>query len=318
MELHQSTLNTAQTCLKKYKYRYLEGLEREEEVNQTLLLGTATHKALEWYYQDYPNTNPLDYLDKLRRRYRRLSEENKEILEGMLRSYGIYSRANDPDLIGEVIATEYDFEVTVVNIDEEPTEHTLAGTVDLVFRDTEGNLCLADHKTRTRLMDDKDYLSIDNQLLMYSYALSREFDEKVEKFYYNTILKKSPSEPRVLKSGKLSKSKRIRSLPSIVIKAIKDHHDGSVPVDYRGLISSQFDKMDKKGNPFVDRIEVEHTMDQLINFEEDIYLKIKELSEREYFPAQPGKYKCKYCSYLQICISDSKNGDKEFLKSFFK
>jgi len=313
MELHQSTLKTAETCLRKYKYRYVEGLDNDTPI-QVLLLGTAFHKGAEWYYEDR-DTNPLDHFSKLKRRFSELSEDNKEILGGMLQSYGIFARKNDPQLIDEVIAIEYHFEVPVVDAEGQETEHTLAGTVDLVFRDPQGNLCFLDHKTRTRLKDDEDYLKIDNQMLMYDYALSREFDERVEACYYNTILKKVPSTPRVLKSGNLSKSKRVMSLPGIVIKAIKNHHNGSVPKEFKDLISSQFEKIEDKGSPFVERIEIRHTMQQLINFEETIYKKVEELAQRDYFPQQPGKYKCEYCDYTQICIAHQRDEDEDFLKS---
>lgn len=313
MELHQSTLNTYETCERKFQYRYLEGLGAGS-TNQTLLLGTAFHKGLEWYYEDYPKANPLDYLSSLKRRYRELSDENKEILRGMLQAYGYYSRANDPELIKKVVATEYEFEVPVVGPDEEEIDHTLAGTVDLIIRNHDDEIVVIDHKTRTRLEDDKDYLSIDNQVLLYTYVLSQEFGEIVDNFIYNTVLKKAPRKPKVLKSGNLSKSKRLKSLPEIVIKAIKDHYDGSVPVGYKDLISSQF----QKGNTFVKRINVPISFDQLVNFEENIYYKIQEIEDKDKFFRQPGKYKCKYCDFLQVCVADSKNGDAEFLKSFLK
>ena len=81
---------------------------------------------------------------------------------------------------------------------------TISGRADLIIKDVHGDLWVVDHKTSASYTPYMPGLDVDEQLTGYMYLCWKKLGIVPKGVIYNVLLKKIPSPPRVLKSGKLS------------------------------------------------------------------------------------------------------------------
>lgn len=224
-----SKLNTYRRCPRRYRFKYVEGLDRKKKVVQ-LERGTWLHSLLEEYY------NGRDWLAKhkqLTKEFYNLFEEERIDLGDMpadcLRIMKAYLRTyQDDSKRYNVIDTELDETVTM------PGGLKLRIIVDLILEDKRTGLLFAwDHKSRENFESGENML-LDPQLTRYYYGLQRLGYKPLGGVGYNELRTKPPTVPALLKRGGLSQAKNIDTDVHTYMTAIRKH--GLDPSDYADLL----------------------------------------------------------------------------------
>lgn len=211
-------------CRKKYDYTWVQNLEPKKR-NEKLTIGSAIHKFLEFWYLEHrledaveamlvyidDNTADMDDAERI---------ELKELAEGVCRHYVDHYHL---EWEYTVKAVELPFSIPQVIQDGDKEIHTnYTGTIDLLVEDTDGKLWFMDHKTTASLDIYDKNSDMDRQISRYWYALEK-LGYKIEGFIYNIILKDVPVEPRLLKSGQLSKDRSQKTTAILYRQAIEKH-----------------------------------------------------------------------------------------------
>ena len=130
-ELHvsYSQIFTYLSCPLKFKFQYVEQ-RPQEQVSIALPFGSAIHTGIERYYRSIKKETPDQ-------------ETTIEMGKGLLQAFyeGI-------DLTGfKVVDVELPLIARLYTDEGEPTDLTIAGIIDLVLMDAEGNIIAVDNKT---------------------------------------------------------------------------------------------------------------------------------------------------------------------------
>lgn len=172
-------------CGLKYRYQYVER-RKPERISISLPFGKAIHSALERHYRGVQKgiTEPLGVLEDI----------FAEQLAGEIQSteVPVIFKKETPDLASaitmgrnmlrvfhteadlgdaEVVAVELPLSATLYSGEASATEYQLVGVIDLLLRDSQGNLIVVDHKTASQA---KIQAAVDSdlQLTAYSYLLT--------------------------------------------------------------------------------------------------------------------------------------------------
>lgn len=297
-----SKLNTYRRCPRKYRFKYVEGLEAKAKVVQ-LERGTWLHALLQAYY------NGEDWKEKhkeLTKVFYNLFEEERVDLGDMpkdclriMRAYLRYYRDDFDRYV--VVDTELDETVTL------PSGLKMRIIVDLVLEDKRSGLLFAwDHKSRENL-ESVDNMLIDPQLTRYYYGLERLGYTPLGGVGYNELRTKPPTVPAVLKRGGLSKAKNIDTDVYTYMKAIRDHDLN--PADYSETLqliaTRQKDKFFKrtilpKDPPILKMMmkETRQTAAEIVSAE-----------RQDRFPRTHDK-SCKWmCQFKNICLAELHGAD---------
>jgi len=228
--ISNSRLKTYHRCPKKYEFKYIYDLERKQRV-MVLEKGTWLHVLLEEHYSggDWKATHrertiefnnlPEDIRDDLGHD---MPSECARIMSNYLRFW------REEDKQFTVVDTEMDEIVTL------PNGLPFRIIVDLIVEDHRtGLLWPWDHKSRGKL-ESSDNMLLDPQLTNYFTGLRVLGYEPLGGVIYNEIRTKVPTVPRLLKSGKLSKEKKIDTDVYTYYRAIKDN--GLEVDDYRDIL----------------------------------------------------------------------------------
>lgn len=172
-------------CGLKYRFQYVER-RQPERLSISLPFGKAIHASLERYYLGLQRgiTEPLDALEAL----------FAEQLTGEIQvtDVPVLFKKETPDLgsaiamgrnmlkvfheqvdLGdtEVVAVELPLSATLYSGEAKATEYQLVGIIDLLLRDSQGNLIVVDHKTAAQ-QKSQGAVDEDLQLTAYSYLLT--------------------------------------------------------------------------------------------------------------------------------------------------
>lgn len=202
-------------CPKRYDYRWLQNLE-PKQANEKLTIGSAIHKFLELWYSEhraleaidamkeyiYENTKGMDQVD-----IDGMVDLARGVCVNYVQHYGV-----EPDWT--VLAVEKQFSIQLND------GNTYTGTVDMIIEDGDGHVWFIDHKTTNSLDIFDKNSDMDRQISRYWWALE-QLGYKIHGFIYNIILKDVPVEPKVLKSGALSKDKAQKTTYDMYMEAIE-------------------------------------------------------------------------------------------------
>lgn len=299
-------------CRKRYDYRWFQNLE-PKQVSDKLTIGSAIHKFLEAWY--------------LERRF----DESVEVM----REYIIENSAHLEEVqlhdmldLATNVCTNY---VANYGMDENWTvkavelpfsvrldEHTnYVGTIDLVVEDQDGHVWFIDHKT-TAAIDIYDKNSdMDRQISRYWWALE-QLGYNVHGFIYNIILKDFPVEPKVLKSGALSKDKSQKTTAQLYRQAIE--RNGLNEADYADFLQY----LDEQPKEFFRRLKVERTVAErvaAIMEMEDVIDDIRHQKLVQSHYQQARMYRnitkdCHWdCPFKTLCIAEMDGSNADHIRS---
>jgi len=183
MKFNYSALSTAQDCLQKYKYRYIDGIKEPGPESIDLHFGTAMHMGIEAILNgdlDYQDTFNL-YWDSIREQplstgafsWEALKEQSEVFLSRFVRLHA--KKFGKGDL-----------EITLDNGE-------LFGTPDFIG-EYEGVLSVVDFKT-SRSAYIKEKISLNEQMKIYAYLYHKKTLAMPVQLVY-TVFVKFP-EPRI-------------------------------------------------------------------------------------------------------------------------
>ena len=219
-----------------------------------------------------------------------------ELAEKIVRHYYKWAKVNDNF---KVLGTEIPFEIQVAN-------SKWVGKFDGVV-EVGGKYWILEHKTAKQL--STLHVLLDRQISIYVLA-ARKLDIPVEGVIYNVVKKAVPEKPKVLKSGKLSKSLTTNITYDSYLEAI--HELGHDPAMYEDVL----EKLKPLGNPFIKREFVPRTVEASRETLKDIqqteamkYLMI----QHELFPRNPTKDCSWDCPFYDLCLAELEGNDTSVL-----
>lgn len=235
-----SQLFTYSTCSLKYKFQYVEQ-RQPERISANLPFGNAIHAALEFYYTDVLKTGLQPQVEHMLEVFcasiLQQTEESetpivfkKELpdVESML-TMGeamILSFCDDVNLDGfEIVGVEVPLSATLFDEDREPLDIKLFGVIDLLLKDSSGNLLCADNKT-SKHKKSQAAVDEDLQLTAYSYLLAANgftFPRAKIQCRFDVLRKlKSPSFELYHTSRSAEDRKRFAKLTKSILQGIEN------------------------------------------------------------------------------------------------
>jgi len=208
-----SGINTYQRCPNLYFYKYecnLQPIKRSVALQQ----GTDAHEMLKVFFlalQQGENTDGawaavMDYASGLLAENKKIAFEDEQIEYHELVDETIRWVASYCDQYGEEWEVLHAEEEFVMILD---SGKVISFTPDLVVRDRSGAVWIIDHKT-TAAIPESGIPFGDMQALLY-YAGVKDMYPECAGFIFNRIRKKTPTQPRLTKTG----AKRVADLKRI-------------------------------------------------------------------------------------------------------
>lgn len=314
-------------CRYMWSERWLNNLVPKKK-QTPLLFGTAIHKWLECWYihrdtflaeslmmEVFENAEGVEQTE-----LEDMIDLAKEIVHN-------YSEQYPEDENWTVLAAEMKFRIPLY-------EHIMfAGTIDLIYKDKDRNLWIADHKTSNNLDKYVKNSVLDRQISRYIWAVQQltngvgevwcdDLEEWVEPkwkleqglivhgFCYNLILKDVPKPPKVLKGGGLSKDKSQKTTYQLYGDALVNMGLASKMVDgkyittddtsYDEILQLLLDQETEYGNRFFKRVPVYRLQQEVDASIQEFYHTAKELIGIE-SAVKAGVYELVYRNITQDC-----------------
>ncbi len=263
-----SELQTFMRCRRKWDYssHSRQSLVRVGSPQTALHIGSMVHcgieaaihkrdplEAVDWYAEDEFNSLQTEYINRVGTGWsqREIGQywEQVEKAKAILREYFAKWDIDDPvpgfTYIPEGV--ERTFKVPLLASND--MQIMLGGTFDALIRHNEtGKVWILDHKTFSRPQTGKDF-STNFQFNSYMWAAERLFGVgSIGGFIYDGISTVLPTEPEVLKSGKLTKRKNLNSSPATYLRTIE--REGLDPKDYEDVLERLEEKCKGYETPF--------------------------------------------------------------------
>lgn len=298
--------------------------------NVNFWLGTLVHVGLEAYYRELMEGLPVESaetgcldayqhaydasLDGLRAdlgflwptaepMYREIGEMGLAMLEGYLEN-----ERRDP--VGEEVVQVERRVFVPIRSEGGRRIGALAVQTDLVVR-RRGRLAVVDHKTAAQAMSDAQ-LDLDDQLTAEVYAVWLDSGEMPSEAVYNTLLKRVPEPPKLLKSGKLSVDRQAPTTYDLYV----------AEVDRLGLSRNDYAEhlawLAAEGSSrFFRREAVFRNAAQMASFEQNLREEFRDMRAVALHPGRaypsPSAFACPGCPVRAVCQAMMDGGDASAL-----
>ena len=310
MNVSYSQLKMWKRCKRKWWYHYVQGLTPKQRQTHATL-GLYGHVLLQQHYlgNDVRLASNEYYLRLIADQPTELAPFFLEIKEQAENLFKRYLQCYKPDK-WDVIVAEREFLVPIPN-----TDACLKFVVDLLIQEKDGGVWLVDHKFTSRDLDSwANWLSLDEQANLYLWGLN-ELGYNVEGAIFNLLRTKTPTVPKILKSGQLSKAKNIDTDPETYLQAIIDNKLNVR--DYTDIL----EHLNDHGKPFFKQFKTARTKPELGLICLELEALIHDLkTNQEAYPVKNATQACGWdCPYLELCLMDSKLIDsKQYISVEFE
>jgi PD-(D/E)XK nuclease superfamily len=304
IRLSNAKVKTWRRCPNKYRYKYVMNLQPKTR-GIALERGSWIHELLMVHYDGEDWRVRHDLLSK---QFYSLFEEEREMLGDLpdecariMRSYLRHWREADRHF--RVVDSEVNEIVTL------PSGIEFNVVVDLIVEDEDGFLWPWDHKTRKNFAEADDMV-LDPQLTNYFTSLEIMGYHPLGGAVYNEIRTKPPTIPKVLKTGGLSRKKRIDTDAYTYMREVKRR--GLNPANYRSII---LHLRDSKKDAFFKRTMLPKDPPMLKQMRRELTWTANEILRAERKGEYPRTFiprQCKWdCEYKDPCIVELHGGDVE-------
>jgi hypothetical protein len=285
------------------------GLSPKEFIEK-LELGSYGHELLEAWYngKDWRKASEEYWKEKTKNMFEEEMYQFEEVradAELIMERY--VARYAEQRSRWDIIGVEQEFEVIIPTHKGYPSQSRLYGIFDMVIQDELDNIWLVDHKITSRDIEKTDNdLVQDQQVNYYIWALNKMMDGgKVSGIIYNMLRSKTPTVPRVLKSGKsLSRAKNIDTDYETYRQAIIDN--GFDVADYSEMLTH----VKENTKPFFTQLNSYRNEHELKVIEKELYDVSKDIRQGRIFRNQTSN--CSWdCPYRELCVMDMKGADAE-------
>jgi len=300
MKVSISSYKQWQKCRRAWFFQYRLGLEPKTP-STALFLGSGVHEALGMYYRknctglldEYFRDWAAEAIHNMRTElaffwqiYESDMLEQVELGAAMLRHYQQYYAPQTGRDDFEIIDSEINFEFPICD------DVSFRGRVDGLIRSDNGLLWVFEHKTAKNL-NRIDWTSYDPQCTGYIWAAQELSSSPVQGMLYNFMLKDVPKAPKMLKSGKYSTDKRLKTTYEVFRQTLLEH--GRDPSAY----SERLTELRLQGNPFFARIWETRTHNQLNRWRRYMQDTVADMLHGKICPTFG--YDCSWCSFSTPC-----------------
>lgn len=292
LSVSNSRLNLFRRCHRAHYYKYCWNIVPKKK-GEALQRGSAIHACLEAYYKGKSWKKEWkkfknDWEDQHLLEEKALMGDIPQMVYDLMENYIECYETEDEDI--DYLETELHF---VVPLDK---GIELEGYIDYIAQDNRGIL-IGETKTHKKFPNN-DIRLFNAQSSIYAWVVNEKlnlYKEPVKRIVWNYIKAKQPTEPQLLKNGKLS-VKKIDSTPYTVSKTIKKL--GLKEKDYQDLIAAQsydnyFQRHELRINRKVMESIVEDTISTANQIKNNPLLKDRNLGRD-----------CSFCDYRSICQAE--------------
>ncbi len=310
MNIRGSEIQDFLRCRKRWDYRWQERLISKKK-NDKLFFGELFHLYLEKYYKTKNHDTAQQYMLQTLDMY--MDEDWEELQDKLIEITNHYYETYKTDLF-TVVGVEVQFSIPLT------ATKNFTGTIDLIYRDTEGRLWFADHKTTTSIEKYEKNAILDRQINRYWWAIQQLAkgngtiigDKNIlldnpYGFMYNIIYKDYPVPPKTLKSGGLSKDKSQKTTYEMYKKAIKDMQLNEA--DYADIL----EHLSSFPFKFFSRVEVFRNQQEIDCTMEEIGAIVQDMDNcRTYRNITTD---CQWdCQYKDLCLAEIDGSDAQWLR----
>jgi len=198
LHLSASSISTLIECPREFLYHYIQG-QPPQDVGASLVLGSAVHEALAYFYNTLKQSDTEPSLSEL-------VDVALAAIEAPQRAPVSFKKGESLDSLksqasamlaaflaigyrpAHILAVEFKFTMPLVNpLTGETLPECLLGTFDLV-EERGGHIIVTDHKTAARIDADK-VAAPDTQMALYSLAAKTLFDVDDVSLQYQFLTK---------------------------------------------------------------------------------------------------------------------------------
>lgn len=331
-EVHVSDIKAFKQCRRRWDWSsmlpYRRGLERKIRY-APFFTGSAVHYGLQRFYEvgedpvqaAFRNAN--EQIQKMEEAGALWESEVEvlngqlELIGGMLSHYLQWTKNetgwwSDKNL--RFLALETEFKVPFVTPGgRKSTKTYLAGRFDgVVQRIDNGTLWLFETKTTRSIKELTDSLWNEEQTGAYILAAEHIFKKKISGVLYNVLRKKVPTEPQVLKNGKLQKRADLATTAEAYFDACKQHHSDWTVEEIQEEYGEYLQGLLDRGNEFFAREPVYRSRSELRQLQLDLWAVSLEMSRKttSIYPS-PSWLNCKFCTFRAPCQALNAGADFE-------
>lgn len=308
-----SRLKTYDSCPRKHRYTYVEGIRAPEGANT--IPGKLFHKCCELYLKcsKDPSKMPGTYkrIQEVYEEFDLAAATGKIKLEAGLLKYifELYiTHYKDRFAEESPILIEYEFEEKL-----EDDGDIFVGTIDEIYS-YKGMTILRDRKTSlSRLKYTYDEVKFNQQLLVYLPFGEDKLGLKIDAIEIDEVRFAKLQEVPLIRNGTPTKDKG--KLDLVTYDAYYNKLSEMCLEDEKEY-KSILEYLAKRGHPLFNRIRVQVLEDRIINSNAqdilDLYKSIK-LSKENGFRSR--SILCNYCEYRELCNLDMESPDEDLRTS---
>jgi len=188
-----------------------------------------------------------------------------------------------------------------------------AGRIDMMAEDEQGNYYLFDWKTAARLMENHEYLYLDDQIASYCWAMWI-LGIDVKGFIYHEQRKAYPIPPKKNKQQRLGCWYSVSKSEPYEYELYKKTVEEGDPQAYaQGLYNDMLMHLQSANARFHNRFRVIKSPDEFAEIGRNIGLEALEMTDPNLalYPS-PGTFKCSFCSFQTPCMEKNTGGDYQY------
>lgn len=199
---------------------------------------------------------------------------------------------------------------------------TLAGRIDMLAEDPNGNIWIVDWKTTARLargdasgQDRDEFLDLDDQIGSYVMALRRKLGIDVKGFVYVELKKAFPQPPQrnmQIRQGRMYSVNKMQAVDyDTYLATVKEHDKDAYEA---GLYDEFLDYLRGEGPQFHGRYQIAKLDEELEEIERNLYFEAEEMCNPNLrlYP-NAGRFNCATCAFRQPCLEKNRQGDYQYM-----
>jgi hypothetical protein len=199
---------------------------------------------------------------------------------------------------------------------------TLAGRIDMLAKDPNGNVWIVDWKTAARLargdasgQDRDEFLDLDDQISSYVMALRRKLNIDVKGFVYVELKKAFPEAPQrnmQIRQGRMYSVNKQQAVDFQTYRdTVKEHDTAAYEA---GLYDEFLEYLQGEGPQFHGRYQIAKLDEELEETERNLFWEAADMTNPNLrlYP-NAGRFNCATCAFRQPCLEKNRKGDYQYM-----
>lgn len=304
--ISQSRLRAWRKCRKQYDYRFVQMLE-PKRIQRPLVFGKAVHKMIEFQIL---GKNVQDAIAAVNEERKNMFTADQEDWDGIVRDatdlmqgyrdYWAKDQLEYVELEGK--KAEHKFEMPLAK------DLLLTGIIDTLPLTPDGRCWVEEHKSH-REIPTEDVRVRDLQTMLYVHVARTHYKVKrISGVMWDYIRSKTPSVPKLLKNGTLSKA-NIDTLPHVYEREIENNDlDRADYIDILGTLDDKLPGWYRRSFLPVNQNAIDQLLEETIITGREIRRKAGVDTTRSV------SRDCSYCAYERLCQAELFGMDASYIR----